>query len=1293
MVNKVQRWFSDIWDRMKTSVRVKPDTIFVFLGLLLIIALGVLVRLSPIFRGPPLIKEFDTWMQYHTTKYLVENGMYQYFHWHSFQSWFPEGIDRFTIRPGLPFATAIFYFILQFFGVQVTLYEVAFFWPAIMGGVTILAIFYLGKEILDSRCGLLAAFFLAFSPGHIQRTVAGFFDNETIGVFAVLMMFLFFIRSVKTDKMYNSIIAGIFLGILALTWGALTFGFLLLPLACLIMILVGKYSGRLLISYIGTIGTGTLIFMMNPTFTPMNVLNSMDIAIPVLFLFFMIGYHILHVQKTANPKVYKIIWNIIRWGTIPALVVFGVIFWVAPQVLPFGLSSRIESILNPSIREAVNLVASVGEQKPSPWSVFYYNTLIPVILTPLGVFFAIKRNHEEDILMLVFTLTLLYFTGSMIRIILLLSPALSLIGAYGLTYVLKFFGSLMKKEQTIIRRRKRQIRKTLSAAEGVVVFALVGFMFFAQINHATTISIEQMSYSELVAVNQLHDWEESLSFFRENLSSSTVIVSWWDYGYWLTVLGNVTSVNDNGTLNHTRLGLTGMAMMQTDELLSAKIFKRLGADYVLVFFGFNINPIGGDEGKWPWMLRICNDYTQNYKNWGLAEDNWYYDEQDELISVFNEDEYINSSTGQYEDKWFDTTLVKLMFANEPTSLTSPLITQDQSYYSYLASQHALLMEGNEAEGKSPRKDDNGRPWAYHVPPDGEYDFTVFQKYYYSSNHLVKVYKLDYTALESSFEVSEPQLSTNGIANVEIDNTGERNITITSVKIGTQEYDFFIEDEDVMIPAQSTKTIWIDTEKTWALNTFYNITVEAEADKFDGLKYTFSNTSDTNVVVGNPEYSISIDREVSKVFSEETLDFNLFVKNTGETIVNLENFMINGMIYDRTNIFADHNYVLRPGETEEYHIETSLTGSPAQGKTFDIYAISFENASDGIQLSLTLPDYELSILPIERNMNYGEIGEANPNTIRKLLPYNGNTFLYENGTIEITVQNTGNQDLLMQSLLVDSKPTDFISIVGDYFLDPGEIERYSAQLTGVQRNKDVKITLIASNQAGFDVASDTACVTPLYDGKAIVLLNSGYTTLYTDETLEIAVKNVGDEPITFEKFRVLGNNFTLSGADVLHGSATMNPLDVFKFSIDVSGIKINETDSLQLTVYAKWNESETFIDMKTFTAEVPYGYDFIIDTLNTKTKGIASNNTLQVALKATSINNLTVDVVIVNGTEVSIGDIRFDSTGNKIIPTKATIIDITGTAFGLTITVGVYYEVTVITVEGPKFTALVLGKAT
>ncbi len=184
--------------------------------------------------------------------------------------------------------------------------------------------------------------------------------------------------------------------------------------------------------------------------------------------------------------------------------------------------------------------------------------------------------------------------------------------------------------------------------------------------------------------------------------------------------------------------------------------------------------------------------------------------------------------------------------------------------------------------------------------------------------------------------------------------------------------------------------------------------------------------------------------------------------------------------------------------------------------------------------------------------------------------------------------------------------------------------------------------------------------------------------------------MGNQEITLEEIRLLGTTIGLTTAKSIHGSATMQPLDVFKFSLNVTGIvKLNESDTVHLTVYA---DSGTVVDTKTLDAELPLGYDFIIDLTNTKTRGIAINNTLQIATIGTDLYNLKVDAIIVNGTELTAGDVNFVG-GNVITPTRSTIITIDESKFGLDIVTGYFYKVTIITLEGPKYTALIVGKAT
>ncbi|MHA1257681.1 MAG: hypothetical protein ACTSPS_19015, partial [Promethearchaeota archaeon] len=496
----------------------------------------------------------------------------------------------------------------------------------------------------------------------------------------------------------------------------------------------------------------------------------------------------------------------------------------------------------------------------------------------------------------------------MIRIILLFAPAAAVVGSYGLVNVLKIYGSFTSKRRiSPSRKRRRQLKRTVSDSEVFMVYLLVGFLCTAQIFHATDISMNQLSYSQMVSGGEFHDWEESLVWMKNNVDGTDVVVSWWDYGYWLTPVGNVTTVNDNNTHDGKRMGLTGMALMQTDEILSAKIFRELEADYVLVYFGFLLTGFGGDEGKWPWMLRICNEHYEEYLDDGLEEDNWGVGE------VFNEDDFINETSGLYRDDWFDSTLVKLMFYDEPTSASGVNPNTD-----YLRWYYASQIGGNPSQGISARLDDEGDEWKDHIPSNGQYDFKVFKPAYFSKNGLVKLYKLDYTALDSSFSIQSPNVYDTGYASCQLKNTGITDLAIKNVTINGINYDFITGKGGNELKTGQEDVVWVDLGPIYQTGDVVNIDVIAEADAQEGTKYEFSETTNNFFVTEAIKGEIKINRENSKAVLKGTqVDVTLEVENTGNIIENLEKFYVN--TNDNTfNInnsqYLEGSSVIQPGET-------------------------------------------------------------------------------------------------------------------------------------------------------------------------------------------------------------------------------------------------------------------------------------------------------------------------------------------------------------------------------------------
>jgi len=1241
-------------DRTRASITIKQFNILFFLALFLVVFLAIFIRLSPVASGNYLIKAFDPWIQYYNAEYLSTHTIFEYFNWQDFKSWFPEGYARGNLRPGLTFTVVTIFHFFNSIGIPISLYDICFYFPAFMGGASVFAIYLVGKETLDRRCGLIAAFFLAFNPGFMQRTTAGFFDNETIGVFASLMTFYFFIKTIRTGKIVHAFLGGMFLGYLALSWGGFNFVYLILPLVCGLMILLKKYDSNMLIAYAGIEGIGLLIFALGNNFHFDTFFTSIELGGIFYFSIFLIIFHLLYTKRGDYPRVYDGLINTVKWGLIPVIFVGAVIIWVAPDLIPFGFGNRLLSVLSPLFRESLNLVASVAEHMPSAWSVFYYNTLIPLMLLPLGLFFLFKRANFADVLLLTFLILIFYFTGSMIRIILLFAPAACLVGAYGLVNILKIFGSFYGEQRAgISRKRKRQVKRMIGKSEIGAVYFIVGIMCIAQVMHASNIAITQLSQSQITPGGQIHDWEESLTWMKTNLPGTTVVVSWWDYGYWLTPIGNMTTVNDNGTINQTRIGMTGMALMQTNEIYSAKVFKRLQADYVLVYFGMLYPNLGGDEGKWPWMVRICNDNYQSYKNLGMEEDNWGPN------SVFVESEYFNDTMQRPTPKWFESQLVRLMFYGNPTSPPQDPNNID-SFIEYYQNQIHT------------RQDDNGDTYAIHIPENGNYQFTVFRPEYISSNRMVKLFKLDYTALESSFQIENPEVFNSGYGTFKLKNTGTKDLIINEVKINGQSYNFNLGKgiNTNQVNAEEDDLVWVDFKsggKTFQTNDVVNIEVEAQSVAIESEIYTFTNNTSNFFVKEAIEGDIKINKPNSKVVQVDSAisEIYLEVENTGPTTVILKDFYFDS----ENNTLNEFEYVsgssiLEAGQKAYVKIINSIAPFYPIRTEHKIGVITPNNIKDELLFTSNYDDFQISILE--------EIRIASPEALittqtdfRKHIPINlekTNAYTYANGTtlVNIHVKNTGDIILGLDSIYLTKSSTWTSVLDFDPFnLLPGHEKSVSVvvpdELGDIQVNDELGI-IVTTNFDGSTRASDIGFVHTIVDEPDIQIIGTveGQIASYiaANETGKILIKNTGDESITLDKL-YLNATTELSFASDMNfefGDISLDIQECALVSFNITGLQLNSSNILNVDVTT--NTTAQFdMDFTVFVDSQFYNVE--IDDSGTEASDSAN---VVITIENTGIFNVTLDSVYVNGTLISLGN--FIITNYTIEP---------GTSIQLTIT--------------------------
>ncbi len=102
------------------------------------------------------------------------------------------------------------------------------------------------------------------------------------------------------------------------------------------------------------------------------------------------------------------------------------------------------------------------------------------------------------------------------------------------------------------------------------------------------------------------EWVDALEWIRTE-ESVQVVCSWWDYGYWIRMRGNKTSLADNATTNTTQIENVAYVFM-SNEAEAVEMLERYDATHILLFITLSEQgrDVGyGDEGKWRWMARIA----------------------------------------------------------------------------------------------------------------------------------------------------------------------------------------------------------------------------------------------------------------------------------------------------------------------------------------------------------------------------------------------------------------------------------------------------------------------------------------------------------------------------------------------------------------------------------------------------------------------------------------------------------------------------------------------------------------
>jgi len=264
------------------------------------------------------------------------------------------------------------------------------------------------------------------------------------------------------------------------------------------------------------------------------------------------------------------------------------------------------------------LVESVAEHRPATWASFFFEFGIISLLGIFGFFFASQRLRNNDIFLILFGLSSLYFASSLVRLTLILAPALSLMAAVTVIELGKPSVDILR-EAVIFPRRKTRFVARVGREFGVAILLILLLIIMPTFYNASRAAYSPATIvtSSLPTVQQQpSDWLEALTWMKENLPQDAVVFSWWDYGYWITTMADKRTLADNGTINSTQIAIIAMTFL-SNETKAIPVLKRYNVTHITIFITWyqqqqqqKISFYGyGEESKWYWMAKISNGTT------------------------------------------------------------------------------------------------------------------------------------------------------------------------------------------------------------------------------------------------------------------------------------------------------------------------------------------------------------------------------------------------------------------------------------------------------------------------------------------------------------------------------------------------------------------------------------------------------------------------------------------------------------------------------------------------------------
>jgi asparagine N-glycosylation enzyme membrane subunit Stt3 len=439
----------------------------------------------------------------------------------------------------------------------VSLHDVAMLLPGIIASFTVVAMYLLVKEIFSDMqpynkvAGLLAAFMLMLSPAFAMKAIATNCEDDALGMFLMVAGLFLFFASYHRRSFRYSVYCGLAFLLLRMGWGGSQYAYLTIGGFGTAYALVRFMHKKNAVEHLPYIVIPTVIYQFSsiilherggaPVFhyMPPNALYPLVLAIGLSVILELLRVRMYGSEHTEGDSFEYRATNWIENNiTVIAVIVLLIGAWFVfiykspADFINFTkqglLAAKKLSVVHQTVAEQNPLAGSFNDFLQAGYNRYGIALLYGLLMMPVLAYMVLKQGSVGALFLLMWGTPMLYGSYHKSAWIFASSASITAMGAS-----IGLFSIAKKKDWESLR---------VIGAVMVVFIPIFYIPMFGPTEYNRFVGFQVM---HMGPSSDRYYWEPALAWHRDHTQPGDAVLTWWDYGHWLTSYSHRPVLIDN----------------------------------------------------------------------------------------------------------------------------------------------------------------------------------------------------------------------------------------------------------------------------------------------------------------------------------------------------------------------------------------------------------------------------------------------------------------------------------------------------------------------------------------------------------------------------------------------------------------------------------------------------------------------------------------------------------------------------------------------------------------------------